>query len=400
MALRSSIGSWNPLRAGGTEMPPNLLLLVKIIALALLLTNHARLLPDPFLPFLPVFDTVPGAAFQFSVKAVFVCAAVALLFNRAVRWSSLALGAAILISVVASKAYYGNNKTFAGLMLFFAGLSDYDRPLYLLRWQLSLVYFGAGLNKVMDGDWQSGLFFEHWARMKVKNPVYIAVSDILPPLVAGKLMCWFTMFAELGASAGMLLTRAMPYALWANVLFQAGLLEFTGTTFTMFFYAMEAATLAFVVWPKQILVIYDGDCGLCNRIRKTVESIDFDGMFFWETYQSAIGDQHGIPMQALEEKMHIVIDNTEVLSGFAAFRRMLMCSPWFWLLLTTLIAAPPDSWQTWRRVIVGLALCLFLPIFQPAGELVYSWVARNRRRIMPGSTCGLEPANGNTINKA
>ena len=97
-------------------MPPNLLLLVKIIALALLLTNHQRLLPDPFLPFLPVLDLLPGAAFQLTVKTVFVCASVALLFNRAVRWSSLALGASILISVVASKAYYGNNKTFAGLL--------------------------------------------------------------------------------------------------------------------------------------------------------------------------------------------------------------------------------------------------------------------------------------------
>lgn len=400
MALRAAISSLNPLRAGGTEMPPNLLLLVKIIALALLLTNHARLLPDPFLPFLTMFDAVPGAAFQFSVKVIFICAAVALLLNRAVRWTSLALGASILISVVASKAYYGNNKTFAGLMLLFAGLSDYDRPLHLLRWQLSLVYFGAGLNKVMDGDWQTGLFFEHWARMKVKNPVYIAFSDILPPLVAGKLMCWFTMAAELGASAGLLFGGALPYALWANVLFQAGLLEFTGTTFTMFFYAMQAATLAFVVWPKQILVIYDGDCGLCNRIRTIFESLDFDGMFEWRTYQSAIGDQHGITMQALEEKMHIVVDNAEILSGFAAFRRILMCSPWFWLVLTALIAAPPDNWQTWRRVVVALTLCLFLPVFKPVGEIVYSWVARNRRRIMPGSTCGLEPANGNTIKSA
>ena len=381
-------------------MPPNLLLLVKIIALALLLTNHTRLLPDPFLPFLPVLDSLPRAVFQYIVKSLFVCAAIALLLNRAVRWSSIALGASILISVVASKAYYGNNKTFAGLMLLFAGLSDYDRPLYLLRWQLSLVYFGAALNKIMDADWQSGIFFEHWVRMKIKNPVYIALSDLLPPLVAGKLMCWFTAFAELGVSLGLFFALARPYALWANLLFQASLLEFTGTTFTMFFYAMQAATLAFVVWPKQIIVIYDGDCGLCNRVRKTYESFDFDGLFIWSAYQSATAKHHGISVKAMEAKMHIVVDNMEVLAGFAAFRRMLMCSPWLWLLLTALIAAPPESWHTWRRVIVGLTVCLFLPIFKPLGELVYAWVARNRRRIMPGSACGLEPANKTSINQA
>ena len=47
--------------------------------------------------------------------------AVALLFNRSVRASCLALGGVILIGVVSSKAYYGNNKTFCGLMLFLTG---------------------------------------------------------------------------------------------------------------------------------------------------------------------------------------------------------------------------------------------------------------------------------------
>ena len=57
--------SWNPLRCSGTVLPTNLLLMAKLIALCLLLTNHVRQIPDPWLPFVPAFDWIGApAAFQ------------------------------------------------------------------------------------------------------------------------------------------------------------------------------------------------------------------------------------------------------------------------------------------------------------------------------------------------
>jgi hypothetical protein len=94
--------SLNLLRCDGTDLPVNLFLCAKLIALTLLVTNHVRLLTDPFLPFLPILDRIPHAFFQRTVQVVFVASAVALLFNRRVRLSSLILGATILLSVVAS----------------------------------------------------------------------------------------------------------------------------------------------------------------------------------------------------------------------------------------------------------------------------------------------------------
>src|SRR5437660_10006791 len=84
---------WNPLRCSGTILPANLLLMAKLIALCLLLTNHVRLLPDPFLPFIPLLDRIGApATFQFALQLVFVASAIALLFNRWVRASCLLLG--------------------------------------------------------------------------------------------------------------------------------------------------------------------------------------------------------------------------------------------------------------------------------------------------------------------
>lgn len=172
MALLTALkGPWNPFRITGTAMPPNLLLLCKILAVALLATGHVRILPDPFLPFIPGLDGLTDPAiFKGTLQTVVVVAAVALLFNRCVRASTLILGGCVLLAVLSSKAYYGNNKTFVGLALILAGLSDFDRPPYLLRWQLALVYFGAAVNKLLLEDWQNGLFFAYWGEQKVRNP--------------------------------------------------------------------------------------------------------------------------------------------------------------------------------------------------------------------------------------
>ena len=173
--------SWNPLRCTGTDLPTNLTVLVKVLALVLLIVNHVRILPDPWLPFVPGIDAIPPMLFQRTIQTVFVLSALAIVFNRRIRFFSLVLGATMLLAVISSKAYYGNNKAFCGLMLFLAGLYKPGTPNFL-QWQLAITYFGAGLNKLLDPDWHSGIFFENWSVNRLHQPWYIAVSSVLPPL--------------------------------------------------------------------------------------------------------------------------------------------------------------------------------------------------------------------------
>src|SRR6516165_5116807 len=51
-----------PFRISGTELPENVLLLVKIITLAFIATGQFRLLSRHFLPFIPVFDRLGSPA--------------------------------------------------------------------------------------------------------------------------------------------------------------------------------------------------------------------------------------------------------------------------------------------------------------------------------------------------
>src|SRR5437016_1113666 len=216
MALASSRPSWSPLKFRGTELPTELLILVKVLALAVLLTNHVRILPDPWLPFLPGIDQFPPVLFQRTLQIVFVTSALAVLFNRRVRLASLLLGSAMLLAVLSSKAYYGNNKTFCGLMFFFTGLYVPGGQPWPLRWQLGITYFGAGLNKLLDGDWHTGVFFQNWAVNRLHHSWYMALDSLLPPMALARFLCWTTIVTELGVVPCIFIPRLYYWAICAN----------------------------------------------------------------------------------------------------------------------------------------------------------------------------------------
>ena len=84
----------------------------------------------------------------------------------------------MLLAVVSSKAYYGINKTFCGLMFFFAGLYQPGGPNFI-RWQLAITYFGAGLNKLLDPDWHSEQeASDALPEREPNNPIYM-IFDLL-----------------------------------------------------------------------------------------------------------------------------------------------------------------------------------------------------------------------------
>jgi len=349
----------------------NLAILVKVLAIVVLIVNHVRILPDPWLSFIPWIDRLPAEPFQRTLQAVFVISAVAIVFNRRLRMFSTILGATILLAVVSSKAYYGNNKTFCGLMFLLAGLYKPGGPPFL-RWQLAITYFGAGLNKAMDADWHSGVFFENWAVHRLHQSVYITLDAILPPMVLAKFMCWSTIVTELATVPAILIPSLNYWAVLANIFFQCSLCLFTGTTFTLFFYSMTACSLAFVTWPDAPMrVFYDSDRRLFVSLRRFFESWDVDGRFLW-TDNGARGT---LSLQAGDRRY----------SGFQAARMIVLYNPVTWFVLAASIAVledVPGPAVLCRRVIVGTALVLLMPPLAYLSDLCFPRRDPERRAMV------------------
>ncbi|HVH86233.1 MAG TPA: hypothetical protein VM912_05880, partial [Terriglobales bacterium] len=202
-----------------TELPPNLLLMAKLVVLCVLLNRHLPL-SSHFLPFLPIFDRLgTPAAFHWVLTGVFGVAALALFLNFRVRTACLILGLSLFVSVLASRSYFSNNLVYCGCLLLLTGLHQPGREPWPLRFQVALLYFGAGLNKALDIDWRSGQFFEHWFGYVHHHLIYVRIASLAPPLLLSQVMSWAAIATEFFLAAAFLVRRLFPYAIWLGLLY-------------------------------------------------------------------------------------------------------------------------------------------------------------------------------------
>ena len=270
----------------------------------------------------------------------------------------------MLLAVLSSKAYYGNNKTFCGLMLFLAGCYTPEGPNFL-SWQLALTYFGAGLNKVLDLDWHSGVFFENWAVNRLHQGWYIAADSVLPPMWLARFMCWSTIVTELGTVPLVLVPRLFFWGGLANIFFQSCLLLFIGNTFTLFFYSMCGATFALVTWPQSpLLVVYQGDCASAKRLRRVLHWWDFDGRFQWRPLEALADSSLGIAGDNEAKGIQLIAGSRSHM-GFRAIRLIVLYNPVTHFVIAGAIAAAGEVQSEWasiyRRVIVFTCLVILMP---------------------------------------
>ena len=158
-----------------------------------------------------------------------------------------------------------------------------------------------------------------------------------------------------------------PLYYWAalcNVVFQASLLLFTGTTFTLFFYSMSAASLAVIQWPAlPLTVLYDPVRGLGRRARKVLQFWDLDDSFRWTPYLSDEAAKSDLP-QAVSRSGLYVLAGEKAYSGFRALRMIVLLNPitYFGIAVSIALAGDLSNWATLCRiVIVAACLALLLP---------------------------------------
>lgn len=263
-------------------MPPNLLLLTKVLVVCFFVSGQWALLPEPFLPF-PGFlgDLGSPAAFQLALKVVFVVASALLLTNRSPRAASLALGLVLALAMLASRSYIENNRFFVCLLFVLAGLSDRRLGSRLVQLQVALLYFGAALNKLLDVDWRSGQYFEHLASRSQFAHLYSRIGGVLPSLLFSAILGWGVISTEFALGAAFLARRLIPLAIWLGVAYHTSLVLITGRTFGMFWYAATASYLAFVTLaPLRV------ECGwrqsVCARLRRALEAVDVEHVLTWQ----------------------------------------------------------------------------------------------------------------------
>lgn len=216
-APASGLARFDPLRMSGTPLPPPVLLTCKLVVLSLIVRGYVLKLPEPFLPMLRVFDLFPRAPFRLALMTVFVVAATALVFNVRVRTSAFLAGTVFLLEPLVSRVdfYYGN--FFCGAILFLSSLIHSPLGVRLVQAQFVVMYFGSGLNKLLDPDWRDGHYFQYW--MGGRTERYDFFANLLPPGAFALFMSWTTIAIELALPLLLARRSNVRAGVWLAILF-------------------------------------------------------------------------------------------------------------------------------------------------------------------------------------
>jgi hypothetical protein len=340
----------NPLRIYGTDLPPGALLAAKLIALVFATQGLWRL-TDPFIPYLSLFDHVGDPTrFRHILSALWIAAAVALFLNLWPRIACGVLGGTIGIALLSSDAFRTNNLTYTAIVFVLIALSTRATAFTILRWQLVLLYGFAAANKLLDRGWRNGSFFESWNTLQGYGHVYTTVGDAFPGRSFSAGASWGVIAIEFLLMFLFAMPRLVPLGALGVIAYHSSLLFLTGSTFTMFWYALVATSIA-LLWPAAEPPVATVDAGATGT---ALRLIDVGRAFAWRS-----------------GAVSLAVGATRF-TGREALVRIVALQPVFYGLGYFLLATPHDPNRRWGALIAfaGVATGLLLRYRRSAGPNV------------------------------
>lgn len=311
-----------PLQFENTAMHPNVLLMCKLMATLLVAHHLLARINTPFVPFIPAldfFNSVP-TIYKITLKVSLIISLGALMLNFHVRTASLIIGSIAIFNILAIRTEFSNHAFICACSLFVAGLTNRKELPWLIYLQLSLVYFGASLNKLLDPDWWSGAFMDNWLLIALENPIYTFFSSILPEMFLAKILSITAMFSELLIVLLLLNKKYRTYGIWYIIIFHSMLFSFTSLKFGYFMQAIMIVLVAFIIWPKEKMVLSYKKNNLIF-FRKIMKFLDFDQKIIWK--KSSENNQSWLTLK--------IGDKT--LNNNAALKKVLLYTPSFYFFL-------------------------------------------------------------------
>lgn len=349
-----NLKAYNPIQLRGTAIPPHLLLMVKIITIGLAGKGYLQNFPKPFLPFLPVFDSLPGFTFQITLKILFVVFGVLLLINQKTRLSCLILGCIFLMATLSSKVYFSNGKVFCAAIYIMTALSGQKKRPWLIQLQIIIVYFGSGLNKLLDVDWQTGQYIDHWLVNVRNSQFYYYLTQIVSPELASGFFSWSTILLELIILPITLIVRKWQgLGIWLGIVFHSLIFWLSGLSFGIFFPGILASYLAFANLPRKVALFGAQRPLLSKSLMNAFKLFNPDNWYvFSENHNQSI--KNGLVINFNQK------DNW--ISYFGRLRLMLIYHPLFYFVVMLLFTLPylPNMAQ---HLAALLAIVLFFPYY-------------------------------------
>jgi hypothetical protein len=167
------------------------------------------------------------------------------------QYGAFAVGLIIFFQISTNSLLYSNSFLFAGCMLFLIGIYRLGNE-WTFRWQIALLYAGAGLNKALEFDWWNGNYFKAFFEIYYPNPLITWVSGIFPEASFYTLLGVFTIFIELGLAIWVISNRRMVVFFIASQAFHLMMLIITlGELSYIFYFLISIAAYLVLPWNEK-----------------------------------------------------------------------------------------------------------------------------------------------------
>ncbi|MFX0557003.1 HTTM domain-containing protein [Maribacter sp. CXY002] len=220
----------------------------KLFFLILVLNGFLGKIRDPYVPhfeFLDMLNVYPNLI-KYSIQSLFLIAGILLFFNYKVRLMCFILGISILITLLSSKGLFRNHILICGCAFLLASFHKESEVPWLLIMQLSVVYYGAAINKLFQEDWWNGVYMHYWMSEILHNKLYLSTIGTNANLIGAKLISWFSMFLELLIATFLLFKKTRKSAIIIVLFFHTLLFSITLQRFGHFLDSILIYLIAFV----------------------------------------------------------------------------------------------------------------------------------------------------------
>lgn len=233
------------------DSPLPLLFVARLLVLYLIWIRGMRHILAPFLPFWEGLDKLRGLDFLYSgLDLIYWVAVAAVLIGYRFPRFALLLAILVFFQVMSSKGMYSTSFIYAGCMLFLIGLF---RPglEWIFRVQIALLYFGAGFNKLLDGDWWSGQYFQNFIYSVYPNYLNLGLAKWVGLENLALFLSCFTIVTELSLAFWVLSQKWKTEFVLTVLLFHLGMLVFTlGELSYIYFFLMAATSYLTLDWVR------------------------------------------------------------------------------------------------------------------------------------------------------
>ena len=162
------------------------------------------------------------------------------------RLGAFLIACSLGLTILSCQPCYSDSRFFfLGLFFLYAcAPSKYRKN--LLRLQVVILYFGSGLNKLLDPDWISGRYLDHMLAYKMKMLSYIEIAGLFPELLFSKFLSISVISIELSLSIIFWFKKYFHWGIWFGFLLHASSMIFINSIFGSFIIGVYVSYLLFI----------------------------------------------------------------------------------------------------------------------------------------------------------